>query len=64
MIMRQWSVAKRKFAILRWINAEIPLLSVSRVSRVNFAKRMTKRAGATEFFCSNADKLSATLDIT
>jgi hypothetical protein len=27
-------------------------------------KRMTKRAGAMESFCSNADKLSATLDKT
>jgi hypothetical protein len=33
---------------------------VSRISMVNSAKWMTKRAGAMESFCSSADKLGAT----
>ncbi|TCU69410.1 hypothetical protein EDE08_108158 [Bradyrhizobium sp. R2.2-H] len=54
----------KSIADLRWINAEISISSVSRIAIVNSVKRMTKRASATESFCSNADKLSATLDKT
>jgi len=52
------------FADLRWINAKNPIPSMSRISTVNSVEWMTKRAGAMESFCSNADKLSATPDKT
>jgi len=55
---------QRKIADLRWINAAIQLSSVRRISTEASAKRMTKRASATESFCSDADKLSATPDTT
>lgn len=51
-------------ADLRWINAKNPVSSVSRILTVNSVRWMTKRAAAMESFCSNADKLSATLDKT
>lgn len=47
-------------ADLRWISAMNPISSVSRISMVNSAKWMTKRAGAMESFCSSADKSGAT----
>lgn len=50
----------RGFALDQW--AIFPSVSLSRT--VNFANWMTKRASATESFCSNADKLSATPDTT
>lgn len=52
------------FADLRWINATNPVSSRSRIPTVNSVEWMTKRAGVMESFCSNADKLSATLDKT
>lgn len=52
------------FADLRWINAKNPISSMSRSSMVNSVNWMTNRAGTMESFCSNADKLSATLDKT
>lgn len=49
---------------LRWINAEIALLSIGRALMVHSAKWARKRANTTESFCSDADKLSATSDRT
>lgn len=55
---------QRNFADLPWINAANPLSRVTPIPTANSTGRMTKRASATESFCSDADNLSATPDTT